>query len=125
MIRPPPRSTRTDTLFPYTTLFRSALALLLYFRLVRTLGSMGVASQAYLRSGVSVMLGILLLGETFRPAVGLGLVAVILGVAAIHLPRRPRPAPACQRHTADGQGWRLLLCNATYLPLTSAMDKLN
>src|SRR3546814_10603406 len=26
MIRPPPRSTRTDTLFPYTTLFRSNLA---------------------------------------------------------------------------------------------------
>src|SRR3546814_1889409 len=28
MIRRPPRSTRTDTLFPYTTLFRSALDLL-------------------------------------------------------------------------------------------------
>src|SRR3546814_17499890 len=28
MIRRPPRSTRTDTLFPYTTLFRSAVALL-------------------------------------------------------------------------------------------------
>src|SRR3546814_2236352 len=27
MIRPPPRSTRTDTLFPYTTLFRSRAAL--------------------------------------------------------------------------------------------------
>src|SRR3546814_4446786 len=27
LIRRPPRSTRTDTLFPYTTLFRSALAL--------------------------------------------------------------------------------------------------
>src|SRR3546814_5554197 len=26
MIRPPPRSTRTDTLFPYTTLFRSIFA---------------------------------------------------------------------------------------------------
>src|SRR3546814_14917865 len=26
MIRPPPRSTRTDPLFPYTTLFRSAYA---------------------------------------------------------------------------------------------------
>src|SRR3546814_16418897 len=25
MTRPPPRSTRTDTLFPYTTLFRSGL----------------------------------------------------------------------------------------------------
>src|SRR3546814_5015024 len=27
MIRRPPRSTRTDTLFPYTTLFRSAVRL--------------------------------------------------------------------------------------------------
>src|SRR3546814_15153323 len=27
MIRRPPRSTRTDTLFPYTTLFRSVLAM--------------------------------------------------------------------------------------------------
>src|SRR3546814_11483445 len=27
MIRRPPRSTRTDTLFPYTTLFRSAAAM--------------------------------------------------------------------------------------------------
>src|SRR3546814_11243497 len=26
MIRPPPSSTRTDTLFPYTTLFRSGIA---------------------------------------------------------------------------------------------------
>src|SRR3546814_8312616 len=28
MIRRPPRSTRTDTLFPYTTLFRSALPII-------------------------------------------------------------------------------------------------
>src|SRR3546814_17166505 len=34
MIRRPPRSTRTDTLFPYTTLFRSALT-----RPLRDLGS--------------------------------------------------------------------------------------
>src|SRR3546814_15605716 len=30
MIRRPPRSTRTDTLFPYTTLFRSAACILLH-----------------------------------------------------------------------------------------------
>src|SRR3546814_11885627 len=30
MIRRPPRSTRTDTLFPYTTLFRSPAAVALY-----------------------------------------------------------------------------------------------
>src|SRR3546814_19697541 len=28
MIRRPPRTTRTDTLFPYTTLFRSSIALI-------------------------------------------------------------------------------------------------
>src|SRR3546814_1126466 len=32
MIRRPPRSTRTDTLFPYTTLFRSPLAMTDYAR---------------------------------------------------------------------------------------------
>src|SRR3546814_12181194 len=31
MIRRPPRSTRTDTLFPYTTLFRSALSRFLHW----------------------------------------------------------------------------------------------
>src|SRR3546814_13801034 len=30
MIRRPPRSTRTDTLFPYTTLFRSYIAVLVH-----------------------------------------------------------------------------------------------
>src|SRR3546814_5465034 len=34
MIRRPPRSTRTDTLFPYTTLFRSKAYLLLRFFLL-------------------------------------------------------------------------------------------
>src|SRR3546814_1251741 len=34
MIRRPPRSTRTDTLFPYTTLFRSIAALFTADRLV-------------------------------------------------------------------------------------------
>lgn len=71
--------------------FCTAAALLLYFRLVRTLGSMGVASQAYLRAGISVLLGIVVLGEVFRPVIGLGLLTVILGVAAINLPRR-KPA---------------------------------
>src|SRR3546814_3385714 len=34
MIRRPPRSTRTDTLFPYTTLFRSPTRQRLYIELV-------------------------------------------------------------------------------------------
>src|SRR3546814_12108235 len=35
MIRRPPRSTRTDTLFPYTTLFRSAFRAFLACRIHR------------------------------------------------------------------------------------------
>src|SRR3546814_3640735 len=38
MIRRPPRSTRTDTLFPYTTLFRSAGPISRYRRSVKKLG---------------------------------------------------------------------------------------
>src|SRR3546814_20786659 len=49
MIRRPPRSTRTDTLFPYTTLFRSNV--LAMVRGVRELGmeacvTLGMLSQA-------------------------------------------------------------------------------
>ena len=62
----------------------TGIALLLYFRLVRTLGSLGVASQAYLRAGVGVVLGIALLGEQFTLPVALGLVVAIAGVALIN-----------------------------------------
>lgn len=68
--------------------FCTGLALLIYFRLVRTLGSMGVASQAYLRTGVGVLLGVVILGETISPVVGIGLFAAVAGVAAINLPHR-------------------------------------
>lgn len=63
-------------------------ALLIYFRLVKTLGSMGVASQSYLRAGIGVLLGALILGETITPLVGIGLITTIIGVIAINMPTR-------------------------------------
>src|SRR3546814_12845368 len=46
MIRRPPRSTRTDTLFPYTTLFRSAPYLGAVTRpFVRIVGAIGALRQ--------------------------------------------------------------------------------
>lgn len=69
-------------------IFCTGCALLLYFRLIRTLGSMGTASQAYLRAGVGVMLGMVVLGETISPLVGLGVLLAIVGVAAINVPMR-------------------------------------
>ena len=75
----------------------TGVALLIYFRLVTTLGSMGVASQAYLRTGVGVILGVTLLGEHITLVVGLGLIAAILGVAAINAPMRNRKLLAEQK----------------------------
>lgn len=68
--------------------FSTALAFLLYFRLVRTLGSLGVTSQAYLRIGVGVALGIIFLGETITPVIGLGIAAAFSGVLLINWPSR-------------------------------------
>ncbi|GHA44538.1 membrane protein [Amylibacter ulvae] len=70
------------------SVFCTGFALLIYFRLLKTLGSMGVASQAYLRAGVGVMLGVIFLGETITPMVGVGLILVLLGIIAINM--RPR-----------------------------------
>jgi len=70
----------------------TGVALVLFFRLQRTLGSMGVASQAYLRAGFGAMLGIVLLGEEPSWTVGAGVVLAILGVALINRPAAPRPA---------------------------------
>jgi drug/metabolite transporter (DMT)-like permease len=76
--------------------FCTAVALLIYFRLVRTIGSMGVASQSYLRAGVGVVLGLLLLGETITLPVAIGLIAAIVGVALINSPTRKLPTTARQ-----------------------------
>src|SRR3546814_14187736 len=45
MIRRPPRSTRTDTLFPYTTLFRSNLLIVAAENLVRSVNDGHLAAE--------------------------------------------------------------------------------
>ena len=75
------------------SVFCTGVALLLYFRLVRTIGSMGVASQSFLRAGIGVVLGMLLLGETLTLPTASGIAAAIAGVALINWPAR-KPAQA-------------------------------
>src|SRR3546814_4988889 len=47
MIRRPPRSTRTDTLFPYTTLFRSGLGTLTTNRKAAAMTQAAIATQVH------------------------------------------------------------------------------
>ena len=66
----------------------TGIALLIYFRLIRTLGSLGTTSQSYLRAGVGVALGVIVLGEHITPVIGAGIAAALIGVVAINFPKK-------------------------------------
>jgi drug/metabolite transporter (DMT)-like permease len=66
----------------------TALALVIYFRLVQTLGSVGATAQSYLRVPIGVAIGVLALGEHLSPTAWLGLGCVLAGVIAMTLPAR-------------------------------------
>jgi drug/metabolite transporter (DMT)-like permease len=68
--------------------FSTALAFVIYFRLIQTLGSVGTTAQAYLRVPLGVGLGVVFLGETLPPTVWIGLVCVVVGIAAMTIPKR-------------------------------------
>jgi drug/metabolite transporter (DMT)-like permease len=71
-------------------LLSTALASVIFFRLIRTLGSLATTSNAYLRALVSVLFGIVFLGEPLGwPVVA----ATALVVAGLVLVTRPSPAP--------------------------------
>jgi drug/metabolite transporter (DMT)-like permease len=72
------------------SVFSTALAFLIYFRLLDTLGSVGTTAQAYLRVPIGVAIGIILLGESPSPTAWIGLACVVMGVAA--MTARPRAA---------------------------------
>lgn len=68
--------------------FSTAVAFVIYFRLLQTLGSLGTSAQAYLRVPIGVALGVTFLGEQMPPSAWLGLVCVIVGVIAMTIPQR-------------------------------------
>lgn len=88
---------RPWTLTPSTTsvlallglaVFSTAIAFVIYFRLIQTLGSVGTTAQAYLRVPIGVAFGVLLLGERLSPTAWIGLASVVVGVAAMTIPPR-------------------------------------
>jgi drug/metabolite transporter (DMT)-like permease len=76
------------------SVFSTALALVIYFRLIHTLGSVGTTSQAYLRVPIGVAIGVVFLGEHLTESAWIGLACVIAGVAAMTIPARRGLTPA-------------------------------
>lgn len=74
--------------------FSTALAFVIYFKLIQLLGSVGATAQAYLRVPIGVALGVVFLGETLSPTVWIGLVCVVAGIAAMTIPQRNSHPPS-------------------------------
>lgn len=70
------------------SVFSTAIAFVIYFRLLRTLGTVGATAQAYLRVPIGVAVGVVFLGESLSTTAWIGLACVIAGVAAMTLPRK-------------------------------------
>ncbi len=75
------------------SVFSTALAFVIYYRLIHTLGTVGTTSQAYLRVPIGVAIGVMFLGENLPPTAWIGLVLVVIGVFSMTLPeRKAQPA---------------------------------
>jgi drug/metabolite transporter (DMT)-like permease len=70
------------------SIFSTALAFVIYFRLIERLGSVGTTAQSYLRVPIGVALGVVFLGETLTPTAWIGLLCVVTGVIAMTIPPR-------------------------------------
>jgi drug/metabolite transporter (DMT)-like permease len=69
-------------------LLATAFGSVVYFRLIRTVGSVGTASAGYLKLAFGVLVGGTLMGEALSWATVGGLLAIVVGVASINL-RQP------------------------------------
>ncbi len=74
------------------SLVSTALAFVIYFRLIARLGSVATTSVAYLRVPTGVLIGMVFLGEALAPTAWAGLGLVIVGVMAMTVPLRARLA---------------------------------
>ncbi|UPK26465.1 DMT family transporter [Bradyrhizobium sp. 195] len=72
----------------------TALAMVIYFRLIHTLGPLGTTSGSYLRAGFAVALGTVWLGERFTQSSLVGMLLILAGVVAVTVPGAATRAPS-------------------------------
>ena len=76
----------------------TALAMVIYFRLIHTLGPLGTTSGSYLRAGFAVALGTTILGEHLSWSSLAGMALILAGVVAVTVPAPATPTRAQARN---------------------------
>ena len=92
----PTASLRAWSGIGFTGLFGTALAFLLFYRGVRSIGPARTAVFINLVPVVAVLLGVLLLGETLEASMIVGGVLVVAGVLLLNRPGPTRTVPSPQ-----------------------------
>lgn len=98
----------------------TALGFAIYFRLIRTIGSMGTSSTSYLKPAVGVLLGCLWLGENLTWTMILGLMAILFGVATIN---GINLVPLLVKRSTQGGAWLRRHFNPCRLAAVDHIDK--
>lgn len=81
-----PPSMRSLVAVTALCVFSTGIAMVVYFRLLGTIGSIATSAQAYLRIFVGVGAGVLFLGERLTIPMVVGLLLVVSGVVAMTWP---------------------------------------
>lgn len=80
----------------------TAIAFLIFFELIKTVGPSRSVLVAYLNPAIAVLLGVLILSEPFTLGIALGLPLVLLGsILASTVAREPEPLPEPADDTTD------------------------
>jgi len=82
-LRSAPSAASVAALF-INAIVATAFGFVVYFRLIRTVGSTGTASVGYLKLAVGVLIGWMLMGEALTWTAATGFLAILLGIAAIN-----------------------------------------
>jgi drug/metabolite transporter (DMT)-like permease len=78
----------------------TALGFVVYFHLLRTIGSVPTSSAGYLKPTIGVLIGCALMAEPLTWQMGVGLTAILVGIA---ITNHPPGALAIPKHPAAGQ----------------------
>ncbi len=86
-------STRSLMATAASGILANGIGVTIYFRLIRTLGSLGTSTVSFLKAAFGVVIGCFVLGEPFTASIVIGLAAVLIGVVAINEPGGGKAKP--------------------------------